>query len=255
VIEGAAALKRFWQLAAALAGLALTLSGLVGCSGSADPPHSARPEHPAWSSRKPMGQWRNDGFAVLNNEWNTSQAGPQMIWANSFHYWGVQSKQPISTSVKTYPCVQRIYANPPLASFSKISSSFDESMPSSPYFDAEAAYDIWLNNYKIEVMIWVDNKGRQPAQSLVGHATLEQRKFAVWQSGSAMYSFVLSNGRQTRGKIDILSFLQWLVHHGYLSASATMTQIDFGWEIASTDGIPLDFTMKGYSLSSAMKRH
>lgn len=200
-----------------------------------------------------MSAWKNGGFAVLNNEWNRSQAGPQMIWANSYHYWGVQSKQPISTSVKTYPCIQRIFANPPLTSFATLNSSFDESMPSTRYFDAEAAYDIWLNNYKVEVMIWLDNNGRKPAQSLISYATFQKQKFAVWQAGDAMYSFVLANKQETKGAVNILSFLKWLMRHGYLSDSATMTEVDFGWEIASTDGIPLEFIVKRYSLSSSMK--
>ena len=29
-----------------------------------------------------------------------------------------------------------------------------------------------------------------------------------------------------------------------------MSQVNFGWEICSTDGVNMDFTLTGYSLSS-----
>ena len=47
-----------------------------------------------------------------------------------------------------------------------------------------------------------------------------------------MYSFVLSGKQETRGKAHLFSALRWLVNHGYLSSSDTLTQVNFGWEIA-----------------------
>jgi hypothetical protein len=61
----------------------------------------AAPAGSAWSSSEKFGTWDNRGFDVYNNEWNTAQAGPQLVWADSYRHWGVQSVQPDSTSVKT----------------------------------------------------------------------------------------------------------------------------------------------------------
>jgi hypothetical protein len=43
------------------------------------------------------------------------------------------------------------------------------------------------------------------------------------------------------------------VNHGQLSSSVTLTQVNFGWEICSTHGSPMDFTLTNYTLRS--KRH
>jgi hypothetical protein len=123
-------------------------------------------------------------------------------------------------------------------------------MPSQSNFDAEAAYDIWLNNYKIEIMVCVDNHGQRPAGSVIANPTIAGKKFAVWQSGSSMYTFALSGKQETRGTIHLLKAMNWLVRHRYLSSSDSLTQVNFGWEICSTDGRPMDFTVTHYGLTT-----
>jgi hypothetical protein len=211
------------------------------------------PKHPKWESSQPFGAWNNGGFIVYNNEWNTAQAGPQTIWADSYHLWGVQSKQSDSTSVKTYPCVQKDYANVAFGRFTRLVSSFTESMPTAKSLDAEAAYDIWLNKYGVEVMIWVDNHKQTPSGNVIKHVTIDKQRFALWRGSDTMYSFALQGKQETKGTIDVLSFLSYLVNHGYLSKKDTMTQVNFGWEIASTDNRAMDFTVTHYSLSTGLK--
>lgn len=50
------------------------------------------------------------------------------------------------------------------------------------------------------------------------------------------------------GMTYMLASIRWLIHHGYLNAKVTLTQVNFGWEIASTDGRPRDFTVTNYWL-------
>ena len=241
-------------------GCALALlagSALASCSVPRDqrasaPAATGTPTyHPQWHSVAPFGSWQDHGFDVANNEWNKSEAGPQLIWANSFHQWGVASTQPPTRSVKTYPCVQANFKNPPLTSFTKLTSTFAESMPSSANVYAEAAYDIWLNYNKVEVMIWVDNHGEVPLGRVLTHIQVGTQEFTVWQSGPNMFSFVLGYPQETTGQVDILSFFQWLVSHRFLSDSDTMTQVNFGWEISSTDGVSQNFEVRNYSLSAS----
>lgn len=206
------------------------------------------PSHTAWQSSAAFGAWNNGGFIVYNNEWNQSH-GPQTIWADSYHYWGVESKQPTGNhAVETYPCVQKNYNNPRVLSFHAIRNGFTETMPKANGLDAEAADDVWLNNYNIEVMIWVDNKGQRPSGNIIAHTTLFGQHFAVWHGGTD-FTFALDH-RESHGATHILAAIGWLIKHGQVRSSATLTQVDFGWEIASTNGRPMDFKVTHYWLNT-----
>ncbi len=79
----------------------------------------------------------------------------------------------------------------PLKSLHLIQNGFTESMPSRGV-DAEAADDVWLNDDKIEVMIWVDNHGQTPAGKVINHAKIFGQRFAVWHTGT-IYTFALDH--------------------------------------------------------------
>jgi hypothetical protein len=211
----------------------------------------AAPVGSTWSSTRQFSLWNNGGFDVYNNEWNTTEAGPQLVWANSYRHWGVVSVQPDSTSVKTYPSVQKNFPNPPLRTVKSLSSTFAQSMPPPNLsYDAEAAYDLWLDNYKIEVMVWVANHGQTPLGGVINHVVITGQDYAVYKGGPDMFSFVSTGPPATRGQVNLLSVLQWLIRHRYLSGSDSLTQVNFGWEIASTQGVPLNFAVADYSLST-----
>jgi hypothetical protein len=214
----------------------------------AGPALASVPANPAWESSAPFGAWNNGGYIVYNNEWNTP-TGPQTIWADSYHHWGVQSTQAAgNTAVETYPCVQMDYNNPPVSSLRMVRNGFTESMPQGAGLDAEAADDVWLNNYGIEVMIWVDNHGQTPSGNVVGHADIYGDNFTVWRSGT-YYAFVLDHN-ESRGATHILAAIDWLISHGDLASNVTLTQVNFGWEIASTNGKPMDFEVTKYWLQT-----
>jgi hypothetical protein len=114
--------------------------------------------------------------------------------------------------------------------------------------DAEAADDIWLTDYKLEAMIWVDNHGQRPAGNIAGHATILGQHFSVWNGGTT-WTFLLDHN-QAAGQTHILGALRWLTSHRDIPADVTLAQVGFGWEIASTGGRPLDFTVTRYRLMS-----
>ena len=205
------------------------------------------PAHPKWHSSDPFGAWHNGGYIVYNNEWNSSH-GPQTIWANSYKYWGASSTQAAgNTAVETYPCVQKNFSEIPARSFKLIRSGFTEYMPSNKTgLDAEAANDVWLNKYGIEVMIWVDNHGQRPSGNIIGHATIFGQHFAVWHGGTD-FTFAL-NHNENKGVTHILASIDWLINHHQIASDVTVTQVDFGWEIASTGGKARSFIMKDYWL-------
>jgi hypothetical protein len=111
--------------------------------------------------------------------------------------------------VETYPNIQVPFPDVPLARFGIIRNTFVASMPSDAGLDAEAADDVWLNRYKIEVMIWVDNHGQQPAGSVVGYATIFGQHFAVWHGGTD-WTFALDRNEKS-GQTHILGALRWLI--------------------------------------------
>jgi hypothetical protein len=231
--------------------LALLVPLLAACaSASADPP--AKPSVPAnaaWVSSARLGTWDNGGFDVFNNMWNTS-AGPQTVWAYSYSNWGVASTQPAgNTAVQTYPSVQKNYSNIPIRDFAGIRNGFTAHLPAQTTgLDAEWADDVWLNRYHIEVMIWVNNHGQRPAGSVVTQATIFGQHFSVWNGGSD-WTFQLDHN-ETSGVTHILASIEFLIRHHDIPASVTMTQVNFGVEVASTGGRPLDFRVTKYWLQS-----
>jgi hypothetical protein len=209
-----------------------------------------------------MASWADPGgtFAVNNNEWS-GDAGPETVWANSYKNWGVVSDQADTTDVKVYPDVEDpVYEadNDPLySSLSSIDSTFAEQMPpASDNYEAEAAYDVWLNNWNTEMMIWVDNHGQDLAGSgdtLRATMTSGGQTWQLWTNGSGItgyYAFVLKGNEQS-GSVNVLDFINYLVNNGYLPNTTTITAIEFGWEISSTDNVPLNFTLTNYSLNLA----
>jgi hypothetical protein len=232
-----------WASAPLLA-LAVAAAAIV----PAAPASAAIPPHPRWESSVRFGTWHTGAFFIDNDSWNGA-AGPQTVWANSRDDWGAESTQPAGNkAVMTYPNIARDFSNVPVSTFTTLRNGYRESMPAGRGLGAEAADDIWLNKFKLEIMIWVDNHGQRPAGNDVGHATIMGQHFSVWD-GAHIWTLVLDH-RQTAGRTYILAALKWLMRHHDIPASATLTQVGFGWEVTSTGGTPMDFTMSGYGLTS-----
>ena len=209
----------------------------------------------AWCSSATLGQQTTpDGrFDLYNNKWNTAyNPGPQTICANSESDWQVTSNQRAgNTGVLTYPSVQLNYNGGngyALSRFSSMTSSWAEQMPSVSGLDAEAAYDIWLNGLNKEVMVWVDNHGQTPAGSKMATYSISGATWNLYVTGG--YMAFVREGNATSGSVDLFAMLKDLEDHGLLPSSATLWQVNFGWEICSTGGKPASFSVTSYSLTS-----
>ncbi len=210
------------------------------------------PAHPKWESSARDGTWNHDGYQLQNDMWNCPQAacGKQTIWANSVNDWGTVSNMANgNTAVLTYPDIGQVFPNKPVSGYKLIRNGFTESMPGQTKgLSAEAADDVWLSNYKYEMMIWVDNVGRSLAGGThIGSADIFGQHFSVWKYGNSEFIFDL-NHNETSGQTHILASIDWLINHRQLPAGATLTQAEFGWEIASTHGQPESFEMSKYWL-------
>jgi hypothetical protein len=212
----------------------------------------AGPKNWAWCSSDAFGTFNtSDGFDLYNNKWNSSgNPGPQQICGNSGHDWQVTSTQRAgNTAVLTYPSVQRNYPNQALSSFTSMTSSYAENLNATAGTDAEAAYDIWINDLNKEVMFWVDNHGQTPAGAKVATVTLGGLTWNYYRE-SGYYAFVLDHNAAT-GTVDLLAGIKYLISRGDLSASDKLWQVNFGFEICSTAGVPETFTVSNFTLASS----
>jgi hypothetical protein len=230
-----------------VAGAALAGPGITSASVPTSTP-------PAWQSAAAQGQWNSGGYTVYNNAWNGS-SGPQTTWAYSPGNWGSESTQAAgNTAVQTYPCVGKAYDDAPVSSFTSIRNTFTDTMPNDTTgLHAESADDIWLNDWNIEVMVWTDNIGQSfGGDPIIGTATIFGQTFTVYKNGSE-YIFALKGAQETSGTTRILATINWLIRNGNVPASVTLTQVDYGWEVSSTGGVPADFTMQRYAITTTRR--
>jgi hypothetical protein len=155
--------------------------------------------------------------------------------------WYAVSNQPNNAgAVETYPDTEydvggrAAQSSEPISRFNSITSTFSEAYPPAGSWDA--AYDLWLNNWSTEIMIWNQWAGAQAYWPGVAKQTLtlDGVPYRFYNNGGELMFF---RGTQTTsGSVDILAAFQWLAAHGYVSSSDAPTQLEYGVEIASTVG-------------------
>ena len=213
-------------------------------------------------------------LGVNQDPWTGSQ-GPQVLTARSFQDWSVTATDTDPSNapgmVLTYPDASYNYYQlgtaasgftaPPaqydLTNITSLTSDFTESMPQIANLDAEAAYDLWLNNWQTEVMVWVDTspgKDRDLADdgmTKAGTFTYGGQDFALWHAGSGItgfYVFLLDHN-ETSGTVNLKAMLETMVSLGYIPANSPLTQIPFGWEVSDTGGKPVTFALTRFNVN------
>jgi Glycosyl hydrolase family 12 len=204
-------------------------------------------------------------FDVNQDPWSGGQ-GQQTITASSFQDWSVTATDTDPSNapgeVLTYPdaSVNYYQVDSPsqydLNKITSLTSDFTESMPDISDLNAEAAYDIWLNNWQTEVMVWVatsPGKDRNLADSgdtKVATYTFDGQKFSLWRNGSGItgfYIFLLDHS-ESSGMVDLKPMLETLVSLGEIPAASPLTEIPFGWEVSDTGGKPVTFSMSRFDV-------
>jgi len=203
-----------------------------------------------YESSAQYASYSTGGYTIYNDEWGSGH-GTQTLWVNSATNWGVYSTQPNTSGVKSYANESKSIGAA-LNSLTSVSSSFNESNPGSGNW--ESAYDIWLNGSAIEVMVWTDVSGDvSPLGSDLGTVTLAGSTWSLYAGNNGSnptYSLVRS-GNETSGTVNLLSLLKYLENtKGYFS-NPTLSTVQYGWEITSTNNAQEDFTINSYSVSSA----
>jgi hypothetical protein len=196
---------------------------------------------------------------VYNNTWGPDP-GTYVVHARSASRWNVTADQNGGggcggCAVEAYVSAQWNYNTVRFSAVRELVSRFSETMPAGSLskngFDAEAAYDLFLNGSDTdEVMVWVDNQGQTPAGTFDKVARIDGQRFRVYVAGRTK-SFVLSHN-ETSGRVNYLAVLRWLHDHGMLKSADSLTQLNFGWEICDTDGKPQVFTVHSLTLKQKL---
>jgi hypothetical protein len=203
-----------------------------------------------YESSAQYASYSTGGYTIYNDEYGSGY-GSQTLWVNSASNWGVYSTQPDTSGVKSYPNDSDSIGTA-LNSLSSVTSSFSESNPSGGNW--ESAYDIWLDGSSYEVMVWTYVSGDvAPLGSVVGTVSLDGSTWTLYAGNNGSnptYSFVLS-GNETSGTVNLLDLLTYLENtEGYFS-DPTLSTVQYGWEITSTNDTQEDFTINSYSVSTS----
>src|SRR5262249_5259165 len=126
-----------------------------------------------------------------------------------------------NTAVVSFPdASEQYYYKNTLTCWSAIYSSFAADMNPSGATSAEAAYDIWLNNWHNEAMIQheIVNSGSCPVLATAcfdGSGGVPMQDCNLCKYGTELI-WQLRGASERARSVDILAMLTWLERHGYL---------------------------------------
>lgn len=217
-----------------------------------------------------LGSGNQDKIQVGNNMWNQISGATSTLHASSPGDWHVSASMPAgNTAVVSYPSLGADFHlqdssgnwhEQPLSNFRSMVSSFTENMNSNGGTSAWAAYDIWLNGGKNEVMIQHDfaNNGACAAAATVtfgGSGGVPAQPWHLCQFGSEQVWKLGTNDNnkinEQSGSVDILAMLTWMENHGDLPKNSTIGLLGYGWEICSTGGHNENFQVNSFSITTS----
>jgi hypothetical protein len=198
-----------------------------------------------WSSSDRWATWSNGGYIVRNDVWNNA-AGPQSIWANTGTNWGVWSNQPNTGGVKSYPH-DALNVGQSTNNINYIGTWFSVSRPGDGAY--ETAFDIWLNNSSIEVMLWMNQQGPVGpiGSAQAWNQSIGGQTWNVYRGSNgynAVFSFVRTSNTDSTN-VDHKAIFNWLQSHGWFN-NPYLGEVQFGFEITSSSG-GRNFTCNGRS--------
>ena len=223
------------------------------------PPASRTCTNPVFVTSDTNGGWSTNGYYVHNNMWNSQEGGPETLYACAYNNWFVDSTQPNTTSVKTYPNVHLDINNmngAPLSNYRTITSTFAGAGPRVGIYNV--AYDVWLNGVgwgggTTEFMIWTENFNQRPLGSVKATVTFGAMTYDVWHynSGGANVISLTAKSPMPAGNVNLKEMFDWATARGMMPANSTVNQIGFGVEICSTNNTKQRFTFTDFSVTMA----
>jgi hypothetical protein len=210
---------------------------------------------PVWSSSDPQDTYNfgNDEVWWVNNDAWSGSHGPQSIYACSPTSWyAVSNQKDVDGQVETYPDTEydiagRGNAKKTIAQYNSITSTFSESFPVSGG-SWNAAYDIWLNDWDTEIMIWNQWTGTQLYWPDDKSTTVNLGGVPYWFQNNGGELIFFRQNMVSSGSVDILAAMKYLVSRGLVKSTDVPTQLEYGVEICSTNGTQT-FPMNGLTFS------
>ena len=210
--------------------------------------------HPAFTTSAQFGMWNLSPYFVANDMWNAGAGSvSQTLSACSFSDWYVTATASGGGTVLTYPDSHLDLDNSPrISSLSSVTSTFADTNPNTGTY--EDAYDIWLNGIadpgagSDELMIWTNNHGQTPGGSPMATVTIGGQSWTAWKGNGGYMAFV-ANSNVSSGTVNLLAFFQWVIAKGWVPADSTLSQVDYGVEICSTNGVPATFSFSNFSVN------
>jgi hypothetical protein len=220
----------------------------------------------SWCSCEQWGEKASGSYTYYNDIWG-SGPGPQCIWLTDAGEWGITSQHPNSSGIKSYPNIS-LSPQKAISGINTYTSSFDVIVPSGGSY--EAAYDLWVKgttSTRIEIMLWMTYRGGvQPiAKSYdasgaavpdVTNVTVGGHTWNVYygSNGANDVASFLRTSNTTSATVDVKAILLWLIannksSHAVFTASYTLDQVQFGYEITSDAAIQAYVTKK-FAVSS-----
>lgn len=194
------------------------------------------------------------GYYVDTDTWNFAPypGSQQTMYVCDYNNWYAMvnvNDNKNDGAVKTYPNVHKDFSSPAISSFHGITSSYAHTAPS--YGAWDYAYDIWINNYNVELMIWTQSAGRQahvPGVPVVATVTLSGITYDIHKSGS--YIAYDMKTTKTSGTLNLLEIMNDMKARGYISTSATLSSIQYGVEVCDTSAINTKFEVNNFSVNT-----
>lgn len=231
-------------------------------AGSLAPAHSlTRPDscaHPTVLRGDTAGVAFADHYRVNNDDWTGAGKTTTTVCSPSDWTSVVNEHGMPASGVKTYPDSERTFTDwstcasqPALSSFSTLTSSYAITAPAASA-SYDAAYDLFIGGGacagpSIEVMVW--NRWRHIDVPAAQPATIGGVAYDVFHSGS--YIQVRQHKQSLHGTVDLLAILTYLKGQGLLSPAQTLLFVQYGFEVLTTRGRDLPFTLAGFSVTSA----
>jgi len=222
-------------------------------------PPSPTCTNPVFVTSDTNGGWSHGGYYVHNNMWNWQEGGPETLYACAYNNWYVESTQPNTTSVKTYPNVHLDINNmngAPLSNYRTITSNFAGVGPRVGIYNV--AYDVWLNGVgwgggSTEFMVWTENFNQRPLGSVRATVTFGGMTYDAWHynSGDANVISLVAKSTMYSGTLDLKAMFDWAIARGMMPANSTVNQIGYGVEVCSTNNTRQRFTFTDFSITMA----
>jgi hypothetical protein len=245
-------------------GTVIKFAALVMYEADEEPPVDP-PTPPVFTTSELKGNWAvpNDpNTHVMNEVWNAAEAGPQELRVWSKSHWEVTSNQPKAGvpkerwgAVKSYPCTQVLFPNVPVSSIASMTSRWDLTPPQGD-FQWNTAYDIWFDNFSLELMIWPDHT--YPASLPPSNATesttvsIDGVLYTAWRhpntKPNGWYIALVRQEKASAGEVNLLHVFQWLMLKGWIEPTRKLNAVDCGVEISHTNQTDQVFRMNDFDL-------